>query len=150
MTRNTNPRDWSRRYGSRGGTLDPKAVEHRYIDRAASDIERDLLGWLGLLPDSEAPNTEPNYEARLRALGAHLAAKGISIQECAAALALHYLSSTKGHARRVECVGRAKQLVSAARSLESIAVDAASLGEHLERAARDVAEEKFLEEVSNG
>lgn len=105
------------------------------LERAARGVEKDLLGWLGLLPDSEAPNTEPNYQERLRALGAHLARKNITAQECLLSLALHYLSSTENHPLRRQFIGRARQLFQGARSLEAIANSAEEVGRDLEAEA---------------
>ncbi len=84
----------------------------------AARLEREVLDWLGLLPESVPPNDEPDYEARLRKLGAHLHAKNLGADECLVALALHYLTlSDEEPTRRHEYLGRARQLISGARTL---------------------------------
>ena len=84
----------------------------------AARLEHELLDWLGLLPDSDPPNDEPDYEGRLRKLGAHLHARNLGADECLVALALHHLTlSEEEPKRRLEHLGRARQLISGARTL---------------------------------
>ncbi|HSC89606.1 MAG TPA: hypothetical protein VLC09_20125 [Polyangiaceae bacterium] len=108
---------------------------------AAERLELELLEWLGLLPDSQAPNTEPNYEERLRRLGEHLHRKNVEPQEALAALALHYLAlSQEGGKLRSYHLGRARQLFLGARSLTALEGEADAMGTELEAtAAQEVA-----------
>lgn len=101
---------------------------------AAERLELEVLEWLGLLPDSAAPNEEPDYEARLRRLGEHLHKKHVEPQEALVALALHYLT-IEDPKKRAYWLGRARQLLTTAWAMALAEADAEGLGRQLEREA---------------
>lgn len=115
--------------------------ERSKVERAAELVEKDLLDWLGLLPESEAPQTVEGYEAKLRTLGSSLVAKGATAPEVLSALALEYLKRAApgaGNPRSaIHLLGRAKQLTVAAKNLERMGADAESVGKALEAQISD-------------
>lgn len=86
-------------------------------------IEHEVLDRLGLLPDSDPPNDEPNYEARLRKLGTALAAKGADGADCLAALALHHSGEPT-----VEALGLARIYATAMGNLAPMLTEASRIG----------------------
>ena len=97
----------------------------------AETLEREILKLLGLDENSEAPQTEPHYLARMRGLGVTLVHKRWTATECLYALALEYLSRYRAKPN-AELLGRAKQLVMGARALEAMKGDAELIGRALE------------------
>lgn len=95
---------------------------------AAEVIELEILSWLGLLPDSEPQNSEPDYEARLRRLGEGMHKKGVDPQDLLLGLALHYLTI---ESRKAYWLGRAKQLIQLARVVAWSEDDAMEAGRRL-------------------
>ncbi len=98
--------------------------------KATNPIESEVLDWLGLLPTSEAPNEEPDYEARLRRLGAHFRVKGLTGPELLAALALDVCAVAEPTAYDV---GMARILATSARNLLALDASAEDVGAGLMR-----------------